>query len=64
MKINVKTISVCVSVLFGISVLRSLFYRLWDPEYTKLTLLERKRLERSEEEMAAGIYFTEEDIQL
>lgn len=59
-----KLISVCVSAALGLIAIRGLFYRLWDPDYTKLTFRERKRLERSEKEMSDGIYFTEEDLEL
>ena len=34
----------------------------WDPDFTKVTSAEREMLERAEEEMAAGIYFTEKEV--
>lgn len=34
----------------------------WDPDFTKVTPEEKKRLEEIEAEMEAGIYFTEEEV--
>lgn len=34
----------------------------WDPDFTKVTPEERKRLEEIEAEMESGIYFTEEEV--
>lgn len=34
----------------------------WDPDFTRVTPAEREMLERAEEEMATGIYFTEKEV--
>lgn len=36
--------------------------RAWDPDFTKLTPEEKQRLEKAEQEIARGEFFTDEDI--
>lgn len=36
--------------------------RAWDPDFTKVTPEERKRIDKADKEMKAGIYFNEEDV--
>lgn len=34
----------------------------WDPDFTKVTPEERKRLEEIEAEIEKGVYFSEEEV--
>jgi hypothetical protein len=34
----------------------------WDPEFTKVTLDEKKILDEADEEIKNGIYYSEEDV--
>ena len=36
--------------------------RSWDPDFTKLTPEEKERVDRSDAEMKAGIYYTEDEV--
>lgn len=36
--------------------------RAWDPDFTKVTVEERKRIDEADKEMKAGIYFSDEDV--
>ena len=36
--------------------------RSWDPDFTKLNPEEKERVDRSDEEMKAGIYYTEDEV--
>lgn len=38
------------------------FYESWDPDFVKLTSEEKERVDRSDAEMKAGIYYTEDEV--
>ena len=38
------------------------FIRAWDPDFTKLTPEEKEIVDRSDAEMKAGIYYTEDEV--
>ena len=39
-----------------------LLVRSWDPDFTKVTADEKKRIDCADEEMSKGIYFTEAEV--
>lgn len=36
--------------------------RAWDPDFTKVTMEERQRIDAADKEMKAGIFYSEEDV--
>lgn len=38
------------------------FYESWDPDFVKLTPVEKEIVDRSDAEMKAGIYYTEDEV--
>ena len=42
--------------------LLKMLVRSWDPEFTKSTAEERRRMDISDEEIDAGLFYSEEDV--
>lgn len=45
-----------------VEALVSKIIKAWDPDFTKVTAEERKRLEEIDMEIKNGIYYTDEDV--
>lgn len=50
------------SELKTINDLVKMLVRSWDPDFTKVTNEEKKRIEIADKEMSSGIYFSEEEV--